>query len=271
MSTKYETIQVGLLTDFGLRGPYVSEVKCTILSGVNASRVTIIDISHSIERHNVFEGAYVLYAASRSFANGSLLLGVVDPGVGTQRKPIIVKSKNRTYVGPDNGLLIPSAKADGGFEVFKIRENLVGIERTSEVFHGRDIFAKVINLLLSGKTVEQLGEPVDDYVDIELFKYEVDEDELRGVALFVDDFGNIITNISPSNEVCKRAKSFEISTKAGVFKAAFVKAYDFVASGELLVTIGSQGFLEVAVNRGSADKVLDLRAGDRICLRGISV
>lgn len=260
-------IQVGLLTDFGLKGPYVSELKCAVLEGANPSKIEIVDISHSVEKHSILEGAYVLYAASRSFAKGSIILGVVDPGVGTERKAIIVKSKSRFYVGPDNGLLIPSARADGNFDVFEITIKLMALKRISEVFHGRDVFAKAVNLLIKGKSVEQLGEPLKEYVNLDLFRYEVVEDELKGIVLFIDDFGNVITNISSSNEMCKRAKYFEVLTKERVLSAKFVKSYGFVAAGELLITTGSHGLLEIAVNRGSANEILNVRTGDVISLR----
>jgi hypothetical protein len=256
--------QVGILTDFGLRNPYVSEVKCSILGDIGTLEVNIIDISHSVEPYNILEGAYLLYSSSRWFPEGSILVGIIDPGVGTNVSSLIVRTERETYIGPDNGLLIPSARADGKFTVFKINENIIKQERISEVFYGRDIFARIANLLLKGRAIENLGMQIEEYADLNLFKYQVKGAVLTGTILFVDDFGDIVTNIPFQEIKNSQVSEFEVSTRMGTFRSRFVKSYGFANLGELIVTVGSEGLLEIAMNKSSAENVLHTKIGDEV-------
>lgn len=240
---------VTMITDFGDFYPGV--MKGVILS--LAPEAKIIDITHSVDSQNVFQGAFLLYHSYRFFRN-AIHVAVVDPGVGGERNALVIKTKNHFFVAPDNGIAYPSASEDGIIEIYEIDDKiseLVG--ELSTTFHGRDIFAPAVALLLKGdfsyfRRIEHI-EPLD------LFDYSFEGKNLRARIVYVDKFGNLITNVPA--KVLKVAKGFNF---LGV-NFPMVRTYSDVPVGKPLALIGSFGTLELSVREGSAKKLLGIGHG----------
>lgn len=243
------------LSDFGAKSSYVSQMKGRALSITNAS---IVDISHEILPHNICEGAFVLMTAVPYFPVGTVHVAVVDPGVGSQRKGIVVTTRTQILIGPDNGLLIPAARALGDFTVYEITNQKLLPGFVSNTFHGRDIFTPVAAHILNGLLFEQIGPVIKDFVDLDFGNFEIDDKKVIGKVIYIDGFGNIITNINgfTLKQVIGFDKKILFFIGKKKFEIPFVKSYSFVKPGELLATIGSSNFLEIALNQGNAAKKL---------------
>lgn len=240
---------ITLLTDFGDFYPGV--MKGVILS--IAPGVEVVDIAHNIEPHNIFQGAFLLYNSYKYFQE-AVHLAVVDPGVGGSRKAIAIVSTNYIFVGPDNGLLYPSACEDGIKKIFEIKEDiseLVGVLSTT--FHGRDIFAPAA--ALASKGMFEYFEEIDRVEKLELFDYSIEEGQIRCKVAFVDRFGNLVTNL----------KAEDVRAKAFYFRGIefpLVKTYSDVDVGEPLALIGSFGTVELSVREGKASEITGISRGN---------
>ncbi len=231
---------VTLTTDVGWK--YAAEMKGRILS-INPD-ATIVDVSHHILPQKIMQGAFVMYSVAPHFTD-AVHVGVVDPGVGTERKPIIIECEHAHFVGPDNGLLIPAAKTLGIKKVYEITPDA----GASSVFHGRDVFAPAAARLSKGERAAKLGEEIEEYVDLDFGECEVTEGRVRGRVLFIDRFGNIVTNIRAEHV---RADAFEVKMGIVERKVKVYPSYGFAEQGEILALIGSSGFLEIAQRGGNA-------------------
>jgi S-adenosylmethionine hydrolase len=253
---------ITLTTDFG-HGEYVATMKGVILSIANDVR--IVDVSHSIQPQDIEEGAYVLYSALPYFREG-VHVGVIDPEVGTDRKGVIVDCGEHYLVGPDNGLLMPAARKLGLKKVISIENPEHMLENVSSTFHGRDVFAPVAAHLSLGVDPEDIGSVLDEWVDLDFGVYRARGKELKGSILHMDSFGNLITNI-PAEAIMEK---YAFGTKAEVriagkrVSAPFLATYSEVDKRGILLTISSSGFLEVAMNRGSAASELGAKRGSEI-------
>jgi len=259
---------VGLLTDFGTRSQYVAEIKALLLSEL--PDVKLVDISHKVGRQNVEEGAFLLFAASRWFPAGSVFVGVVDPGVGTGRKGLVIKTQKHHYIGPDNGLLSPSAHADGSFEAFALDESK--FPRASDVFHGRDIFARAAAHVLKGRDLREIAKKTETMVELDLFEVETGVQHVRGRVLFVDDFGNVVTNIRdvPFLKGLVHGKRVGVRVDGRyVGEALCTDAYGKAPEGQLVLLRGSELFLELAVNLGNAADISGAKIGSRVELTAV--
>ncbi|MFQ5910788.1 MAG: S-adenosyl-l-methionine hydroxide adenosyltransferase family protein [Thermoplasmata archaeon] len=255
---------ITLTTDFG-PGEYVATMKGVILSIAEDAR--ILDISHTVQPQDIEQGAYVLYSALQNFREG-VHIGVIDPGVGTERKGVIVECESHLLVGPDNGLLMPAAKKLGMRRVFEIRRREYLLEEMSSTFHGRDVFAPVAAHLSLGVSPEKIGEVLDDWVDLDFGTYEARGKELKGNIIHIDSFGNLISNI-PIDVVLELfdfGQRMEIRTGGKRLSASFSRTYSGVKENEILVTASSSDFLEVAANQGSAAAKLGAKRGNEIHL-----
>jgi S-adenosylmethionine hydrolase len=252
-----------LLSDFGLKDPYLAEMKA-VISTINPE-ARIIDISHLIEKYNVRMGAFVLASASRYFPKGTIHVGVVDPGVGTKRRALLVETEHAFYIGPDNGLLMLAAQSDKIRHVYAMTNTRLMLPHISFTFHGRDVFAPAAAHLTNETPPADFGREIKDYI-IPTFAAPVQKDrELTGEVLHMDDFGNIITNITSKNLKkieAKRQKFLTVRLKNKMLKIRFCKAYGDVTVKDTLALIGSHDFLEIAVNQGNASKKLKTKAGD---------
>ncbi|RLE54434.1 MAG: hypothetical protein DRJ30_05200 [Candidatus Methanomethylicota archaeon] len=255
---------ITLLTDFGMKDPYVAEMKGVILNIY--PQANIIDITHQVEKYNVIQGAFILASAAKYFPKGTIHVVVIDPGVGTKRKAIIIESKRYFFVGPDNGVLTMAAKMDGIRRIIEISaENYLG-DRFSLTFHGRDIFAPVAAYLAKGVKIEELGEEIDRIVEVKLPEPQIKGERIFGIIIYVDSFGNIITNISKEHlqkiGVERRLKATMRGEKSLELKIC--RAYGEVEKGEFLAIIDSFNLLEISMNQGNAAEKLKVKSGEKI-------
>lgn len=251
---------ITLTTDFG--SLYPAALRAVILQ-INES-ANIIDITHSIPPADIRAGAFALYSVVEYFPKGTVHVAVVDPGVGTRRRPIAISAGGQYFVGPDNGLLIPAARKLGEMEVYDIRNEKLRCNLSS-TFHGRDIFAPVGAYLSGGMQLEEVGNKIDDFVDMDSENAEIYGNTIKGEVVFIDDFGNIITNI-PKDMILKIA---DLGTELYVSgnKMPFLRTYGMVGIGDLLALIGSHCFLEISVNQGNASRVLEIKNHDKVTVR----
>jgi hypothetical protein len=257
---------ISLTTDFG--DLYPAAMKAVIL-GINPD-VRIVDITHSIRRAGIREGAFALYSLVRYFPQGTVHIGVVDPGVGTSRRALAVKAgstgKKQFFVCPDNGLLIPAARRLGEMEVYEITNSELMLKSgVSATFHGRDIFAPVGAYLSKGIPIETVGPRISNFVDLDFGNFGIDGPFLIGEVIFADSFGNVITNI-PEDTILKFS-SFGSQVEVNGRRVPFVQTYAFVRQEEPLILVGSHGFLEIAVNKGNASLQFGLKSGDQVVIK----
>jgi len=249
--------RITFLTDFGTKGVYVAQMKGVVSS---ISDAQLIDLSHEVSAQNVREGAFLLWAAAPFFPAGTIHVGVVDPGVGTERKGLIVTTKKQVFVGPDNGLLMPAAHLFGDVVVYEITNPRYMIHPLSRTFHGRDIFAPVAAYIARGVPFAEIGSKTSHFVDLRFPLGENQGDRIVGKVLYVDRFGNLVTNIPqdilPQVDVGKTMTFFSGDRRWE--QVRFVSSYGFVKPGELLGTVGSSHFLEISVNQGNAATQLGL-------------
>lgn len=256
---------ITLLSDFG--DVYPATMKGVIL-GI-APTANIVDISHSIPRHDVRAGAFVLMACARYFPAGTVHIAVVDPGVGTKRRPLALKAGSnsgiRYFIGPDNGLLIPAARSIGEIEAYEITNRRLFQPAVSSTFHGRDIFAHVGAHISKGLKIGEVGKQVFDFVDMDFGEGKKKDDCLQGEVIFIDSFGNIVTNIPSGKLDFQPGDVLELREK----RLSFWNSYGFCEIGEPLALIGSHGYLEIAVNRGNAALFFNKKQGDEIIVSKI--
>jgi S-adenosylmethionine hydrolase len=245
---------ITLTTDFGERDPYAGMMKGVILS-INP-HARIVDITHGIPAGSILEGGAIIKEACRYFPPGTVHVGVIDPGVGSERRPIAVVSKGNFFVGPDNGLFWPVIAADQGTEVIQLTEKRYWMDVISSTFHGRDIFAPVAAHLSGGIDPFLMGQKIDNPVSLTYPVLRREEDLLVGEVMRVDHFGNLITNIT-AEDLAEFLSSEGLSVAIGglVLKGIHT-TYSDVSEGKPLALIGSSNRLEIAVNRGSAREKL---------------
>jgi len=261
-------VLVGVLSDFGLKDSYVAQMKAVTLSICPSAK--IIDISHEVERHNVQEGMFLLASAVPYFPDGSVFLAVVDPGVGSSRRPLLLETSKSKFVGPDNGLLVLAAESEGIINAYHLTESRYFASRITSTFHGRDIFAHVAGHLGSGVSPSLMGHTISDYVRPKLPSPKIENNKINGVILHIDGFGNVVTNVASADlkrEKVEFGNRVKLETNNITREMLFCKAYSDVALGELLATLGGHGFLELAVNQGDAAKVMGVRVGNPVILQ----
>ncbi len=262
---------IGVLTDFGLKDPYVGIMKSVILR-INPY-VKIIDISHNIPSFSIRAAAYVLLSAKDYFPKNTIFLVVVDPGVGSKRRAIVVKTKRFMFVGPDNGVLYPAIINDGIVDIRSIDNQNLILKPTSYTFHGRDIFAPTAAWLSRGVTLDVIGRhiDIDDIVklDFKLIKLEkIDLGKtLCGEVAYIDKFGNVTLSIRANTyNVLPLGKLVEINANGKIFKAYSARTFSMVKPGDLALYVNSFRFLELGVNMGNAANRLNVGIGDEVCL-----
>lgn len=258
---------ITLLSDFGVKDPYVAEMKAVMLSVCPEAR--IIDISHQIEKFNIHMGAFVLASAASYFPVGTVHVAVVDPRVGTKRRPLIVETERYFYVGPDNGLLMLSAQWEGIRHVYNISNPHYMLPTISRTFHGRDIFDPAAAHLAKGYVPSKFGPEIHDYLIPRFAKPRMGKGGLLGEVLYIDDFGNVVSNISTKDleKVGMKAGCLlYVKFRKKVLQLKFCSAYGEVPVKAPLALIGSSDFLEVSVNQGNASEAFKVKIGDSICV-----
>ncbi|MFQ6093680.1 MAG: S-adenosyl-l-methionine hydroxide adenosyltransferase family protein [bacterium] len=253
---------ITLTTDFGTQDGFVGAMKGVILS-INPQAV-VVDITHEIEAQDVMGAAFVLSHSCRSFPEGTVHIAVVDPGVGSARRPILLQTKRYFFVGPDNGLFSFVSDLDDTVRAIELTEPKYFLSPVSDTFHGRDIFAPVAAYLSLGVDPDELGPELKDYQRIPFPEPAVSEEGIEGQVVHIDRFGNLITNIDRRifNDVVGEGR---VRIELGPVRVEGVShSYSEVGEGSPLAIFGSSGYLEISVNRGSAWQRLRLKRGDPV-------
>lgn len=257
---------ITLMTDFGYKDPYVGIMK-GVIYGLNPD-VQIVDITHGISAHNIMEAAIKINESYRYFPGHTIHMVVVDPGVGSERRPIMVQVEGHTFVGPDNGVFAKViASATEQAIVRHITAEHHFLPERGNTFHGRDVFAPVAAWLSKGVKGEDMGEEIEDAVTLDFpLPSPGKGGSLNGRVVYIDAFGNAITNLTPEHikAVLDKDpdKKLRVLTRAGQmdFKNFFAESTD----GKPHAIINSNGHLEIFIYRGNASEVLKLNPGDPV-------
>jgi len=253
---------ISLLTDFGLDDNYVGVMRGVILN--IDPKAKILDLTHNVERHNIIQAAFLLKGSFKYFPKKTIFLVVVDPGVGSRRKAVIVKTKDYVFIGPDNGVLSLALSQTKIEKIIEITNKRYFIKPVSDTFHGRDIFSPVAGFLSGGIPIEEFGRKIDKLKSLNLPKVDIKDDLLGGEIIYVDRFGNLITNIEKGSFYdFVNKKKFKIHFKRGIFER-INKSYTQTDTGRPLVIWGSFGNLEISVNRGSAKDYFKVKGRESV-------
>jgi len=248
---------ITLTTDFGLTDPFVGIMKGVILE--IAPGVQIVDITHEVPSYDINEGAFMLDSAWRYFPVGTIHVVVVDPGVGSARRPIATSVNGHTFVAPDNGVLSWVFRS-GAAVTHHITNASWFNPVVSKTFHGRDVFAPVAAHLARGDALDAVGPVISDYRQLPLPEVRfLPGNRLAGTVLRIDRFGNIITNLQRKH----LAGSFRIRTGTAEVRRV-ASNYTEGPSGEVFAIEGSTGYIELSINQGSAAERFGVRCGSEI-------
>ena len=256
---------ITLTTDFGLNDHFVGTMKGVILDIVPEAE--IVDICHAVQAFDVLDGALAIAQAYSYFPNGTVHLVVVDPGVGTARRPILLSTGRHYFVAPDNGVLSLVYGREERLLVRHINAEHYYRQPVSNTFHARDIFAPVTAYLAKGVEAAKFGEEITDFVRFNAPKPKpVDAQTLRGVVLKVDRFGNMVTNFTPQ-DVPALFQAEPLAFKIVVGKREITEIHSSYAEGApntVFGILGSMGYLEIAANRGAAAQIIGVGKGSEV-------
>ena len=257
---------LALITDFSTQDSYVGVMKGVMLS--LCSGIQFVDLTHDLPPQDCYAARFTLLSAYPYLPVGTVYLVVVDPGVGTSRRAIALQTSRGYLVGPDNGVLSGVLDYDPAIQAVELtNSDYWRSHHPSTTFHGRDIFAPVAAHLANGVAIENLGAAIDPYSLVRLPLAEPVKTAAgwAGVVQYIDRFGNAATTI-PASAV----GSGPWTLRLGEIALPGVTTYGFVAPGEGLALVGSHGFVEIAVNQGSARQQFGLSVGDRVVVSGSS-
>ncbi|HEY2589712.1 MAG TPA: SAM-dependent chlorinase/fluorinase [Tepidisphaeraceae bacterium] len=246
-----------LTSDFGMRDFYVAAMKAALMRHAPPD-VRMIDVTHEIPRHDILCGAITLERAVDGFLPGTVHLAVVDPGVGTARRILVVQMNRQTVVCPDNGLITWAWRRLGPSNAFELTWRP---KSASNTFHGRDIMAPAAGMLAAGTSIEAIARPITDPILLDIAPAAPGSTTAR--IIHVDAFGNATTNMDYATLRARGDRTFRV---AGRNLGPLRRTYQDVAPGEPLALIGSSGLLEIAVRDGAAKELLNLKVGDEVIL-----
>ena len=256
---------ITLTTDFGLQDAFAGVMK-GVIAGINP-QVQVIDLTHGIPAQDVLAGALTLRHSAAYFPRGTIHVAVVDPGVGTARRPLLIECEGSYFIGPDNGLLSLALENKNPGHIVQLSNPAYHLQPTSATFHGRDIFAPAAAHLSRGVSVSAFGEALETFDRLTLPKVTRTANEIHGEIIYADNFGNLFTNIREhdlkelTGAPCIVHGALRIAGPACSYAAA--KAGDFVA------VVNSWGLLEIAVHRGNAQQLSGANIGDRVKVMAI--
>jgi S-adenosyl-L-methionine hydrolase (adenosine-forming) len=254
---------ITLTTDFGTRDWFVGTMKGVILSIQPGAKV--VDLTHAVRAGDIRGGAFSLAAAWRFFPKGTVHVAVVDPGVGSARRAIAVQTAEHWFVGPDNGVLSWALAKQNVRAIHALENKAYFLRPVSQTFHGRDIFAPAAAHLSRGVPIRKLGPALKDFVRLDWPEPRKLRSGFEGEVVYIDRFGNAITNLQAGMlrgakwVICEVRGKRQRRCPLGAF-------YEAVPPGSAVAVAGSSGFLEIAVNGGSAEKALGLKVGTRVRL-----
>ena len=253
---------ITLITDFDTTDHFVGTMKGVILN-INPD-VQIVDICHKVASYDIFDAAFTLAQSYRFFPPDTIHLVVVDPGVGTVRRPLLVRTMAYKFVAPDNGVLSLIYEREERAEVRHITADHYFLNPVSNTFQGRDVFAPVVGWLSKGVEVDKFGDPITEYTKFASPKPKrVGDSLIKGVALRIDKFGNIITNLTPEDVpqlFAENPPPFKIMINEQEITRLNL-AYSMGKPSEVFAIVGSSGYIEICTNRGSAAKILNVNRG----------
>ncbi|HLY29202.1 MAG TPA: SAM-dependent chlorinase/fluorinase [Aggregatilineales bacterium] len=262
---------IALLTDFGTSDVYVGIMKGVIATRCPSAR--LIDMTHEVTAQNIRQAAYLLRSAYRYFPPHTIFLVVVDPGVGTSRRALAIETDRGTFVGPDNGVFGGVLEEVDSWQAVVLWTP----EGTSATFHGRDLFAPAAAALASGDPLLKLGVPTAELFHADPFGAALSKPgQLAGEVLHIDHFGNVITNLGPfersgatlllnNHEIRLESASAEITVGTRRI-TGICTTYSDLPAGELIALINSDRQLEIAVNQGSAARLINAQLGQAVSL-----
>lgn len=245
---------VTLTTDFGLSDHYVGTMKGVVLS--RCPDAVVVDISHEVPAFSIYAGAYTIDQAARYFPPGTVHVVVIDPGVGTDRKAVVVEAARQVFVAPDNGVLTMVLNRSEHSTVHEITNSELFVHPVSNTFHGRDVFAPVGAALAAGRTLPaDVGPALQELLVLPDVEPEQSDDRTwKGIVLSVDHFGNVITNFSASD---LEDKNFELRIAEATIDQ-FFRSFGRAPEAELFAYAGSSGFIELGIKQGSAAEALSV-------------
>jgi hypothetical protein len=256
---------VTLITDFGLEAEYAGAMKGAILSA--NPRCQVVDITHQIPAGDILRASFVLKNSSPYFPDGTVHTVVVDPGVGTRRRPLILHKGRHFFIGPDNGVFNGVLSEPGKYTGYEIIREDFFRKPLSATFHGRDLFGPVAGHLAAGLPPQKFGPRVSNFAEAKWTRPEGRGDRLTGRILWVDPFGNLLTNISREEfGLVLAQRDWRISGKGWRIEA-LSKTYGEGKPKKPLALFGSSGYLELAVNQGRAVERLGMKPGDPLVIR----
>lgn len=273
---------IALLTDFGTTDAYVGIMKA-VMARI-APNAQFIDITHQIQPQNVNQAAFALLNSYRYFPKGTVFLNVVDPGVGGARHPVAVNAGGYTFVAPDNGLLTHTLAEIGQFNAFTLTNPDYQLSPVSNTFHGRDIFAPAAAHLAAGVSLENFGSNITELHQLPTPVLEIEPLHITGQVIYTDHFGNIITSIgelswSSREQLVFKPRFAEMAQSLTLYPSQITiqindltlsnisRTYVEVPQNHPLALVSSGGFLEIAVNQGSAASRYNIKAGILVTLK----
>ena len=254
---------ISLTTDFGIQNSFVGVMK-GVIWGI-APEAQIADITHQIPPQNIRLGAYALWRVVPFFPPGSVHIGVIDPGVGTQRRPIGLKIGEQFFIVPDNGLITPilndGKKLGAEIKIVHLNNPEFHLPKVSNTFHGRDIFAPTGAHLAAGFPLDKIGDPIDDPILIDFPQPTKTEKGWQAHIIIIDVFGNLTTDLPASalSDVDKVTFNLKGYTVEGM-----VPSYGHKSEGELVALVDSEDYIEISAVNSSAAKITGVEIGDKV-------
>jgi S-adenosylmethionine hydrolase len=256
---------ITLTTDYGTEDHLVGVLKGVILK-INPD-VTIVDITHAVTPFDLLDGALAIASAYAHFPPRTIHVVVVDPGVGTERRPLLVSGQNQYFIAPDNGVLSGVYEKEQNILVRHLTSEHYFLQPVSKTFHGRDIFAPVAGWLSKNWQPASMGEEITDFKRFAMPKPKEADGGLKGVVLKVDSFGNLMTNFRPEDLPAEAQEKGEVKLQVGTCQVTrLVPTFASGNAGEAVAYIGSSGYVEIAVNKGNASKTLGIGRGVAVVL-----
>ena len=256
---------ITLLTDFGASDVFVGSMKGVIL-GINPL-AHIVDLTHDIPAHNVRAAAYLLHSAARYFPPGTIHVAVVDPGVGSERRPLLVFTMEQYFIAPDNGLLSGILAAEMEAEIRELTNKQYFLGPIGSTFHGRDAFAPAAAWLSRGEPIETFGPEAKNVIRFEIARPRQENDRLFGEVQHIDRFGNLITNISREDLVSFGGADQVSRVRVRIIETLIhgvLRFYADAPSGTLAALINSDGWLELFCHQARATDLVGAKIGDPV-------